>query len=409
MGLGQLFTRNWADGGDVPGIPPDLGFAAAGDFLITDARTTDWIAGYYRGGMSIPGAWRATILLSDLIGGVPWCAHRKRAGGPPEELDPLPSLLEQPNPPDVRMTTFSSMALDLIWEGNAIALIASRDRAGWPTSMLPIPAQYVGVRRVTPWDGLELPVGTIVYDIGGTVYPSDEVVHVKGPTFPGALRGLGVLENHLHKSLALSDEQARQARSVGTAGVPTGLLKSSDPEFDEDDARALKSAWMEAQRRRTVAVLSETTSFEAVAWNPSETQLLDARKFSLTELALIFGVPLSFLGAETASKTYSNAEQESLNLLKFSLGGHLTRFEQTLSAHLPRGTFARADLDELLRNDTLTRFQAYGIALDKGFLTADEVREEERRPPLTPAQRALMRPPPAPSAVQDPTPTAGAV
>jgi HK97 family phage portal protein len=391
MGLGQMFMRSASV---VPSGMSDAPFGFLPDY-VTDNHTDEWTQGAYRGGMSIPGAWRASVLLSDLIGGVPWCAHRKRAGLPPELIEPTPPVLERPNFPDVRMTTFSSMALDLIWEGNAIALISARSRDGHPTAMMPVPAQYVGVRRVAPWDGISLPVGTVVNDVGGTTYTADDVVHVKGPSIPGSLRGMGVIENHLHKTLALAEEQARQARSVGTSGIPTGLLKSSDPDFDEDDARELKSGWMEAQRRRTVAVLSETTSFEPVAWNPSETQLLEARRFSLQEIALIFGVPLYFLGADQNSRTYSNQEGEGLALLKFHLAGHLTRFEQTLSAHMPRGTEARADLDELLRSDTLTRYNAYKLGIDAGFLTPDEARESERRAPLTPAQRALMRPAPA--------------
>jgi HK97 family phage portal protein len=393
MGLGRLFHRAAAGGSRVPG--------AAEMFTVIDGSTTDWTNGMYRGGMSIPGAWRASVLLSDLLGGVPWCAYRERAGGPPVEIRPTPPLLERPAYPDVRMTTFSSLALDLVWEGNAVMLIAARDREGWPTSALPVPARYVGVRRVS--ESTELwPVGAVVYDIGGTTYGAEDVIHIKGPAVPGALRGMGVLENHLHTTLALAAEQGRQARAVGSAGIPSGTLKSTDPDFDEADAIALKASWLRNQRERTIAVLNATTEFQALSWNPTETQLLEARRFSLHELALIFGVPLYFLGADQNSRTYSNLEDEGLNLLKFHMNGHLTRFEQTLSAHMPRGTSARADLDAILRSDTLTRYQAHGLALGK-WLTVDEIRAAEHLPPLTPAQREALTPAAAPRpAAQEP-------
>lgn len=403
MGLGRLFHR------DVQYVATDTSTGFSETFTVVDGLAPDWSHGEYRGGMSIPGAWRASILLSDLLGAVPWHAYRQRGDAPAERLDPTPPLLERPAYPDVSMTTFSSLGLDLIWEGNAICIVAARNREGWPTAMLPVPAEYVSVRRVGTQDPLGLPPGTVVYDIGGRTYSAEDVIHIKGPCKPGALRGMGVLEAHLDKTLNLADEQLRQARSVGVSGVPTGLLKSSDPDFEEADAKAIKAAWMEAQRRRTIAVLSDTTTFEPVAWSPSDTQLLDARRFSLHELALIFGVPLSFLGADQSSRTYSNIEQEGLNLLKYSLGGHLTRFEQTLTAHMPRGTWAQANLDAILRSDTLTRYQAHEIGIRSGFLTDDEARELENRPPLTPAQRARLTPPAPQPAAPVPAPTGEAV
>jgi HK97 family phage portal protein len=394
MGLGSLFTR------DVKYTATDTDTGLMQSWVV-DGLSPDWATGEYQGALALPGAWRASLLLSGLLGGVPWHAYRTRGDQVAEEITPTPAFLEQPAPPDPRVVTFSSMALDLIWHGNAIALIAARDRAGWPTAYVPVPAENVQVRRVEKWDNVPLPVGTIVYVIGQEMYSSDDVVHVKGPSRPGALRGLGVLECHLNGTLALATEQGRQARSLQTSGVPVGTLTVEDSEeepLDEAEAAKVKAGWLRSQRDRTIAVLNSRTKFEAISWNPSETQLLEARKFSLHETALIFGLDPSWLGVSGASMTYSNVEQEAVNLIKFSLGDHLQRFEQTFTLHMPRGTTARANLDAVLRADTLTRYQAHSIALDKGFLTVDEVRALESRPPLTPAQRAGAGPAPQPAA-----------
>lgn len=336
----------------------------------------------YSGAMAIPGAWRSALLLSDLLGSVPWHAYRTIGRGPAEMLDPTPALIDQPAPPDTRMTTFSSWALDLVWHGNAVGLIAARNSEGWPTAVLPVPANWVGVGRVGPGSSSFLPVGEIEYSIGGRGYSVDEVIHIKGPCQPGALRGMGVLEAHLSGALTLATEQARQARSLSQHGVPTGTLKSDNPDLTSTEATELKAAWLKAQQERTIAVLNSTTHFTPLSWNPEELQLVEARKFSLHELALIFGLPLSFLGADQSSRTYSNIEQEGLNLIKFSLAGHLARFEQTLSLAFPRGTRVRANLDAILRADTLTRYQAHALGIGSGFLTANEARELEDRPPL---------------------------
>lgn len=393
MGLGKAFTRNL-----VYQATNTTSGASNTYTVFTDGGPgmyADWSFGeyHYLGGMNIPGAWRAATLLSGLMGRIPWDAFRDLGPDPLNKIEPLPALLRQPAPPDTRMTTMSSLALDLLWEGNAIALVATRDSNGWPTSILPIPARWVHVRRAQQADVaiLQLPVGAIIYQIANIWYSSDDIIHIKGPCRPGALRGTGVLENHLPTTLQLAMELERQAAQVGKQGVPSGLLKSSNPDMTAEEATDIKTAWLASQRDRTVAVLNETTDFLPLAWNPSETQLLEARKFSLHELALIFGIDPSWLGVSGASMTYSNVEQEAINLIKFSLGDHVARFEEAFTNAMPRGTQAKANLDFLLRGDTLTRFRAHEIGIRAGFLTRNEARLLEDRPPLTAQEEANIQ------------------
>lgn len=378
MGLGRIFTRNL----EYQVTDTDTGAVSSYEIVIDKGLYPSWGDRHYRGGMKIPGAWRAALLLSDLLGSLPWDAYRRRAGVL-ECLDPTPPLLDQPNPEESRMDTISAWALDLIWHGNAVGLVAARNAEGWPTAVLPVPAEIVMARRVGPgaYAG-GIPYGTIEYDIGGQRFSPYDVVHVKGPHAPGELRGMGVLEMHIDGTLALAQTQAAQAQSLSQHGVPTGLLKVSDPDATQDEMTQVKTKWLAAQASRTIAVLNSVTDFTPLAWNPEELQLVEARKYSLTELALIFGVPGYFLGADSPSMTYSNVEQEGLNLLKYSLSGHLARFEQTLSRAFPRGTYVKANLDALLRPDTLTRYQAHQVGITAGFLTIDEARRIEDLPPL---------------------------
>jgi HK97 family phage portal protein len=397
MGLAQLFHRS------TEYVATDTATGASQTFTIVDNIAPDWSYGEYQGGMGIPGAWRAALLRADLVGSFPWHAYRSRGGKPAEQLDPNPQLLEQPCPYEPRVNTMTAWELDLIWHGNALGIISSRNRGGWPTAVLPVPAELVMVKRVGAADNTDLPTGAIGYQIGNRWFGAHDIFHVKGPHKPGALRGMGVLENHLNKTLSLADEQGRQARSLSTSGIPTGVLKSTDEGLEQDDADELKAAWLASQRDRTIAVLNATTDFQALSWDPTKTQLLEARKFSLHEIALIFGLDPTWLGVSADSMTYSNIESQATNLVKFSMVGDIARFEQTLSMHLPQGTEVKANLDSLLRSDTLTRYQAHQIGITSGFLTHDEVRSLENRPPLTSDQRALMsKPEPAPQPDQNP-------
>jgi HK97 family phage portal protein len=377
MGLGRLLTRS------TKYTVSDTVSGATAVYTVLDGLSPDWAtSSAYRGAMTVPGAWRAALLISDFLGQVPWHAYREYGDGPMEKLEPTPPLLEQPNPPDTRMSTFSSAGLDLLWHGNAVGVISARNAQGWPTAVLPVPAVSVDVRRVSPYQDSPLPVGALEYKVGAMKgLGSEDVIHIKGPCEPGAVRGLGVLEAHMN-TINLAQDQSRQSRSLANHGVPTGVIESSNPDLTDAEALDMKAQWLANQRERSVQVLNASTKFTPLSWNPEQMQLVEARRFTLNEWELIFGLPVGWLGGTDSSRKYSNMSQDDLHLLKYTMSGHLARFEQTLSLAFPRGTTVKANLDSVLRADTLTRYQAHQIGITSGFETVDEARGYEDLPPL---------------------------
>lgn len=336
----------------------------------------DWGIGYgkYSGGMAIPGAWRAATMRADQLAKFPWHLYRERSDGTSQRLR-TPQLLVQPAPPETRMTSFTSLALDLVWHGNAIALVASRDASGQATALLPIDADRVEVARAPR-------TGRKVYRIDGdprNTYDQADVLHVMGHSRPGDLRGMGVLEQHL-AWLRASAGLARQANNV-THGVPTGVLEGSDPDVTEEELKAGKTDWLAAQRTRTIAALPPGVKFTPISWNPEQMQLVEARKFDLAQCALIFGIPGYWLGAESNGFTYSSAEWEGRNLLKYTaVGADVVRFEQALSGLFPRGQYVQANPDAVLRGSTKERYEAHEIGIRAGFLLKSEARAIEDLP-----------------------------
>jgi len=389
MGLGRLLTRH------AQRTNQETRNAGSTFEMLLTAGVEDghFPGNTYRGAMSIPAAHRAATILSDILGSVPWDAYRVIGDQPVELLNPKPPLLEQPNPPDTAMTTFSSWGLDLIHEGNGIGLVATRNALGWPTSAYAVPANMVFARRITPNMWSTLPIGAIEYRVGQLTFGPQDVIHIKGPCAPGAVRGMGVLEYHF-KTLSLAHVQIDQASDIAAHGVPTAVLKSENPDLTAIEAAAIKARWLESQRTRSVAVLNATTSFEPLAWDPEKMQMMEARQFTNGEIALIYGVPARLLNAQQAGSTltYTNIEQASIEVLREGAGGHIARFEAELSKHMPRGTRAKANLDARLRADTKTRYEAHKIGIDAGFLLKNEARALEDLPPID----GLDDPPPPP-------------
>jgi len=337
-----------------------------------------YAASFYEGWLQIPAVDRGVSLYTDTIGNCEWNAFRER-GGKREKLS-RPLVLEQPNPEEPAANTYGAWVLDYIMHGNAFGVIASRDAQGVPTSITPVPAERVSVRRVVK-AGEWLPVGAIEYRVGAQVYSAYQVFHVKGQCRPGDIRGMGIIEKHF-ATQSLAAEQQRQAGNVAQSSVPTLVYKSANPDLNQTSADAIKSKLMSTQRDRSPAVIPAADEIKPLAWNPTEMQMIEARQFGLTEWALVLGLPPYFLGASKSSDTYSNIQQEALNFAKFSLNGIKQRFEQTLSALLPRGTKVEADLSNLLKTDTKTELETYQIGLNAGIYTIDEVRERMGLDPL---------------------------
>lgn len=408
MGLGQLFERNI----NITQTDTVSG-ATVTDVIIAPPNQMGaypaWqSSGPWQGGMTIPPAYRAAMLISGAAAGLPWRAYRLGEDDVPVRVRPDPPLLLRPGGRETRFETYRSTILDLLWNGNAIWLKTDDDDLGEPRSVLPVAARDVWVKRIEQTDQLAtIPVGTVGYYIGGRWYHPDRVVHFKGPHEPGAVVGLGLVELFLGGTLELAAEHRRQAAAASGAGIPTGLLKSDNPDLTPAEAATLKAGWKASQATRDIAVLNATTSFESLAWNPTEAQLLEARQFDHVEIAQIFGVSAAWLDAATSSKSYANVEQEGIMLVRFGgLADTLEVVGETLAANLSDGTWVEPVRDKLLSADTLARYQAHQIGITAGFLAPSEARALENRQPMTPEQRAelealvkMQNPqPPAPAA-----------
>jgi len=327
-----------------------------------------WSATYVDGktALGIPAIWRGVTLISDAIGALP--IHCYRRG---KIVEQTMKILERPVPTETRMETYSAMAASLIVHGNYIAVLGEAGANGMPDFFYPVEVDRVQVSRERD--------GRIVYRIDDKVYDKSEILHIKYFTMPGSLVGEGILaaqKQALGKGIAINEYVSKY---FDGGVLPSAVIKSTNPDLSQEEADALKTAWMSmySARNRAPAVLNASTSFEVLSGNAQESQIIEAQQQSLVEASNILGLPAYYLGAPNSSRTYSNVEQENLQLVRWSIQPIAERIEQAMSDLLVRGQYAKFNYDSLLRTDTLTRYQAHQIALNAGFLTVDEVRDYE--------------------------------
>jgi HK97 family phage portal protein len=325
---------------------------------------------------------RCTTLICDTTAGLPWYVRR----GDYERL-PVPAWITDPqalridgrvvDPArvwDCRLSGvefWANWICAALWFGDGYVYAPVRDAAGAPAPPL---------WQLHPCD-VTIEEGT--YWVGEIPLPSSSVLHLRGalPYWDG--HGKGVISTY-GAELGLASTVRSYAAGVFTSGVPAGYLKSSQPSMTADQAQALKSAWL-AQHggsKRSIAVLNATTEFHPISISPVDAQLNSAREWSLRDIAMAFNVPAYMMGVAGDSSTYSNVESRHRELAQFTLMPWINRIEGVLSAEFPAGTWLKIDTNGLQRADTATRFDAYKKALDAGWLTIDEVRNLEDRPPL---------------------------
>jgi len=318
--------------------------------------------------LSVPGVWRGVNLIASAIAGLPIDAVRNN------QVIPTPPILSRPNPPETRFTTIQAAVASAIIDGNFYAVLGPLGPNGYPETIYPVDPMRVKCKYED---------GRRVYEIDHVRFDQSEIMHVPGFTMPGEHIGVGLLtaqRQGLGMSIAVNEYAARYFNGGTT---PSVVLHTENPDLSQEDADLIKQKWLMhyGGRSREPAVLGGI-KVEPLTDNAGDSQLVESRQFDLTEIANMLGIPPYYLGAPNSSRTYSNVQEEQMQLLRFALMPWIVRFEQALSDLLPRGQVARFNVDAFLRPATLDRYQAHKIGIDAGFLTVDDVRKIEDLEPL---------------------------
>jgi|SRR5579859_109599 len=302
------------------------------------------------------------------------------------------TLHDQPND---EMSSFelleTMMGHVLLW-GNAYAELV-RDGAGRVRQIWPLRPD-----RMVIWRDAETQELVYIYTVKSSfdltrqpekVYMApSEVLHIRGLGYDG-VRGYGPISlNREAVGLALATQEYG-ARLFANGARPSGILTANRP-LNADAKKNLREDWQQIYGGLTnshrVAVLEEGVTWQAIGIPPEDAQFLATRTYQLNEIARMFRVPPHLLQELTRS-TNNNIEHQGMDYVTHTVRPWTIRYEQAFyrSLFLPGERdrfFAEFLLDGLLRGDQLSRFQAYAIGRQWGWLSADEIRDKENMNPI---------------------------
>ena len=128
-------------------------------------------------------------------------------------------------------------------------------------------------------------------------------------------------------------------------------------------------------------LLEEGMKYQQIGVPPEEAQFLESRKYGVNEIARIFGVPPHMI-ADLEHATFSNIESQDINFAKHSIVPECVNWEQELMRKLLNDKERERyeiefNMEGLVRGDLQSRYQAYAIGIQWGFLAPNDIRAKE--------------------------------
>lgn len=221
--------------------------------------------------------------------------------------------------------------------------------------------------------------------------PSSNVFHVRG--FGGSpLGGLSTLTYGRQVFGTASATSVAAAATFKNGLRPSGVItfdKFMTKEQRKDIEDGLAAKYTGAMNAGRPFVLEGGSTWGQINFTPEDAQMLESRAFSVEEVCRFFGVPPFMIGHNDKSSGYpASLEQQVLLFTKFHFAKRVRRIEMAIRKQLltardrAQGIIVKADMDELLRGDSVARAQFYEIMSRIGMMTINQGRGKEGWAPV---------------------------
>ena len=294
-------------------------------------------------------------------------------------------LHDAPNPEMTAMQFREALQAHLLLYGNAYAEIQKNLR-GQPMALWPLNPTRMEVTR-NDYD--ELIYEYTLTDSGQKkTFAKEDIFHVAGLGFNG-LVGYSPISYHREAVGAGIAAQEWQGTNFKNGGRLQLVFTHPAPKAPGEEGR---KAFTEKIRKEyggksgnTIGVLWEGMTPHTISMTPEDAQFLESRKYNRTEICSIFRVPPhKIMDLERA--TFSNIEQQSISYVIDAIRPWAVRWEQAINQRLLQGSsrfFAEHNVEGLLRGDIASRYSAYAVARNWGWISVNEIRALENMNPIS--------------------------
>lgn len=190
---------------------------------------------------------------------------------------------------------------------------------------------------------------------------------------------------YARRDIAIGIAQSRFAASYfNNATAVEGYLKFPQSMTTGAQER-INSGWTKKRglgKQHGIPILEEGGEFVAVNSDAQKAQLTEGRKQQVLEVCRYYTMPPALIGVLEAN-SYASVEMAAEMFKQFCMTAWGKRLDSELDAKLFywTGSYAKTNLDAVLRGSTNERQTAYSVAVQGGWLDENEARAMEDRPP----------------------------
>jgi HK97 family phage portal protein len=334
--------------------------------------------------LTYSAVYAAVRCIAESVSSLPLNYYERLPGGGKAhaKANPLHTLLhDEPNPEMSSLQWREASMAHLLLHGNSYSEIV-RDLEGNVVELWPIDPTMVTPRRTDS--------GELYYELnrGKSFITAGNMLHIPGLSFDGisGISVIGLARQSIGLSMAIESFGAgyfgRGARPGGVLTFPGQL----SPEARQNLRRSFEELHAGGANSHRVALLEAGLKWEAIGVPPDDSQFLQSREFQIIEIARWFNLPPTKL-KDLSKTSYNSLEQMEISFVVDTLRPWLVRWEQQLNRKIirpqDRGSyFFEFNADGILRGDQASRYNAYSVARNWGWLSVNEIREKENMNPI---------------------------
>lgn len=372
--------------------------------MLGSAQSSAGVRVSHDSAMTYSAVFAATRVISETLASLPFrimeqVDERTRRKAMDHALWPI--LHDQPNPEqDIMAFLDFQVAIQVNW-GNCFAEM-QRDSTGKVVALWPIHASRIpkcnikrNPRRGEPgWDRVVAgQLGEKVYYVrndDGTVtpLPASDMLHIPGVQPDDGYGRSIVIAGAETIGIALATE--RHAGAFFRNGAVSNMAIKSPKMVKKETAEYLREQWQKTfggvHNHYKTLLLEDGMEPVSFSIAPEASQLIEARKFSIREIARIYRVPPHMI-ADMLDGVRANVEAEGISFVVNTMRPWVVRWEKALRRQLlteeeKRTYFFNVNMMGLLRGDSAARAQYYKMRFDMGSLSPNDIRELEDENPV---------------------------
>lgn len=341
--------------------------------------------------MQVRAVFSCVKVISEAIGQLPIHLYRRIDDKRRERATNHPSarlIGRRPSPLMTRATYFEQQTAQMCLWGAAYSQRVYDLRTDETIALYPWQSSQVSTAAIEVRDERGFPALVRQFRKGGEIYSDDAVLHVPLLTLDGITGLSPIRQNRL--AISVAQQQQRFSERFYANGVKlSGVLEHPNrlsPEASDRLRDNWTSVYAGSANAGKVAILEEGMKFNGLVMPLEDAQFIETAKLSREEIAGIFRVPPHMIG-HLEKATFSNIEHQSLEFAVYTLSPYLVKWEQALADSLLGEDehdeyYFRFNLDALARGDLKSRSDAYAVARQWGWMSANDILELEDRNPI---------------------------